>query len=314
MDDDEDYRREAFYDEVAASIYPEHREKAISEFTTECFQRFYLANPDILSGPLGLLSEARSLRPEHASAALVFAVAAIETGLKLALLSPVVSGLVHDEAFAEVLASLVTGPASNLERLQKLVLGVVNEHAGMDLVTFKRDGVATTLWEEMLHAQKVRNAVIHRGEKASREDAEVAISIAAFVLETIFAKVIANLELHQHGESICPVPGRSVCSGKPPPWNYPEITGRPSATLQELRDFIRSKRAALAGFIQTGADLELKDDVLIVTPRVDIYTTYLSNNAADVARLASELYSREIRVQLREAKRKLNDIRAALNK
>jgi hypothetical protein len=145
VDDDEDYRREAFYDEVAPSIYPEHREKAIFEFTTECFRRFYLANPDILSGPLGLPSEARSPRPEHASAALVLAVAAIETGLKLALLRPVVSGLVHDEAFAEVLASLVTGPPSNLEKLQKLVLGVVNEHAGMDLATFKRDGAATTL-------------------------------------------------------------------------------------------------------------------------------------------------------------------------
>jgi hypothetical protein len=41
---------------------------------------------------------------------------------------------------------------------------------------------------------------------------------------------------------------------------------------QELRDFIRSKRAALAGFMQAGAELELKEDVLIVTPRVDIYT------------------------------------------
>jgi hypothetical protein len=65
--------------------------------------------------------------------------------------------------------------------------------------------------------------------------------------------------------------------------------------------------------MQTGADLELKDDVLIVTPRVDIYATYLSDNAANVARLASELYSREIRVQLREAKRRLSDFGAALN-
>jgi hypothetical protein len=104
----------------------------------------------------------------------------------------------------------------------------------------------------MLHAQKVRNAVIHRGESASREYAEVAISIAAFVFETIFAKVIANLELHQHGESICPVPGRSVCSAKPPPWNYPEIMGRPSATLQELRDFIRSKRAPSPALCKRG--------------------------------------------------------------
>jgi hypothetical protein len=226
VDDDEDYSREAFYDEVAASIYPEHREKAISEFTTECFQRFYLANSNILSGPLGLLSEARSLLAEHASAPLVFAVAAIETGLKLALLRPVVSGLVHDEAFAEVLASLVTGPASNLERLEKLVFGVVNEHAGMDLVTFKRDGVATTLWEEMLRAQKVRNAVLHRGEKASREDAAVAILIAAFVLETTLAKITPLRRQPLRRDA------RRVVLGQP--WRYEQFEERSMSLNPEL--------------------------------------------------------------------------------
>ena len=68
--------------------------------------------------------------------------------------------------------------------------------------------------------------------------------------------------------------------------------------LPELRDFIRTRRAALAGFMEQGAALALNDDVLTVNARNDIYIRYLSDNRATVAELASEFFARPIKVEV----------------
>ncbi len=68
--------------------------------------------------------------------------------------------------------------------------------------------------------------------------------------------------------------------------------------LPELRDFIRSRRAALAGFMEQGAGLVLDGDLLTVTARNDIYVRYLNDNKMVIAELASEHLGRAIRVEL----------------
>jgi DNA polymerase III subunit gamma/tau len=73
------------------------------------------------------------------------------------------------------------------------------------------------------------------------------------------------------------------------------------AELPELRNFIRGRRAALAGFMEQGAGLVLDGSILTVTPRNDIYIRYLSDNRAVIAELASEHLGRPIRVELSNA-------------
>ena len=68
--------------------------------------------------------------------------------------------------------------------------------------------------------------------------------------------------------------------------------------LPELRDFIRGRRAALAGFMEQGAGLALDGDLLTVTARNDIYIRYLNDNKTVIAELASEHLGRAIRVEL----------------
>jgi hypothetical protein len=68
--------------------------------------------------------------------------------------------------------------------------------------------------------------------------------------------------------------------------------------LPELRDFIRTRRAALAGFMEQGASLALSEDVLNVNARNDIYIRYLSDNRATIAELASEFFARAIKVEV----------------
>lgn len=68
--------------------------------------------------------------------------------------------------------------------------------------------------------------------------------------------------------------------------------------LPELRDFIRTRRAALAGFMEQGASLAFNDDVLTVNARNDIYIRYLSDNRATIAELAGEFFARPVKVEV----------------
>jgi len=74
----------------------------------------------------------------------------------------------------------------------------------------------------------------------------------------------------------------------------------PATDLPELRDFIRQRKAALAGFMEHGAALSLEGDVLQLTPRSDIYVRYLTDNRQTIAQLATELYGRAISVSTRQ--------------
>jgi DNA polymerase III subunit gamma/tau len=103
------------------------------------------------------------------------------------------------------------------------------------------------------------------------------------------------------------IPAMPPAAPPPPPERPIPTTDRPSQRaevspggegLGDLRDFIRSRRAALAGFMEQGAALALNGDLLTVTPRNDIYVRYLSDNLGVIAELASELYGRTIRAEL----------------
>src|SRR5712692_3123898 len=88
---------------------------------------------------------------------------------------------------------------------------------------------------------------------------------------------------------------RGIEASRPPETSRSTETPR---DLPELRDFIRSRRAALFGFMEQGAGLELNGDILIVIPRNDIYVRYLTDNRNVIADLASELYGRRIKAEV----------------
>ena len=84
-------------------------------------------------------------------------------------------------------------------------------------------------------------------------------------------------------------PGRS---------SSPDDSANGGGDLPDLRSYIRQKKAALAGFMELGAALELNGDILEVVPRNDIYVRYLNDNKGSIAALASEHYGRPIKVEL----------------
>jgi hypothetical protein len=170
-------------------------EDAVEQFTKVRLQSYYLANPKLGEPALQTLNDAQSLLNAHPQAALVFATTAMELALKVVLLKPIVSGLVHTEGMAGFITDLAT-QHTGMERFQDLLTKIFADFGQVDLKSYKRPGSKGTLWQEMADVQRARNALIHKGEKARESMAHLAVAVAATLLQRIFPTVLKRLDLH----------------------------------------------------------------------------------------------------------------------
>jgi hypothetical protein len=192
---EQEAQREQWLDD----LYAEHKEQAIEEFTTDRLQSYYLKNPLLAEPSIRALAQARDLLSLNPSASLVFATIAIEVGLKVVLLKPIVHGLVHSESAAGLIAELSIGHTS-VDKFRNLLFQLLLEHGGIDLKNFCREGSKEKLWEEMGEVQKKRNAILHRGEVFANDDAGRAIEVASAILKNLFPTLITKLGFHLHDD------------------------------------------------------------------------------------------------------------------
>src|SRR5437867_7551263 len=135
---------EARYDQWMAELYVEHSKEAVKEFTAECLQSYYLKDPLLASASFRSLTESRVLLPEHPSAALVFGTTAVEVGLKVVLLKPIVYGLVHDTSAAGLITDLAVSQGG--DKYRDLLFHILSEFGGVDLRNFRRPSSTRPLW------------------------------------------------------------------------------------------------------------------------------------------------------------------------
>lgn len=192
---------EARYEEWMDQLYREHKEQAIEEFATDRLRSFYLQNPSLLKRPVDALQEARKLLGNHVVAAQVFAAIAAELGLKVALLKPVVHGLVHSDSTAEMIADLALRH-SRFDFFRNLLSQILADHGGLDLNTHMRPGATKILRVEIEEIQKCRDHIVHRGDSATRAQAEQAIAVAEAIVEVLVPAVISHLHLHLHDGTV----------------------------------------------------------------------------------------------------------------
>jgi hypothetical protein len=190
---DADDERERYEAEVA--------EKAIAEFTADRLKSYYVDHPELAAPAYLALEKAKGFLPSEPEAALVFAYSAIEMALKAVLLKPVVYGLVHTEAVATVVMSLIGNGGVGVFR--DLLFGILELFGGVNLKTLKRDGAGQLLWEEIERVRKARNHVMHAGGPANPKDACLGLDVASEILGNTFPTVMKKLGLHLHGSVIC---------------------------------------------------------------------------------------------------------------
>jgi hypothetical protein len=71
--DEMDAARDEFYEQISRELYPEHKEQAIEEFTSERLRSYYQRNPDVMRPAVDAIQEGNwQSRQGRFSAALLF--------------------------------------------------------------------------------------------------------------------------------------------------------------------------------------------------------------------------------------------------
>jgi hypothetical protein len=196
--------RDYYYEEEAAkdAFIEEISSQAISEFSNDLLRSFYEKNPHIMRPAVEALQEGKDLYAlKHYSAALVFFMTSIELLFKVTVLKPVVYGLVHHEALADIIVQQVLGQ-TGFDRYEKLLEALISTFTKLELKKISRVKSSDALFKECRDLQAIRNKIIHQGNICTEDNTEKALSVAVAVYEMIVLPMIAalNLKVIEKGE------------------------------------------------------------------------------------------------------------------
>jgi hypothetical protein len=189
-------------EELAKDFFEENYAEAVEAFRSERLNSYYVAHTDVVVPALGALKYSRLLSSDFPQAALVFAVSSVEITLKYGVLKPVISGLVHAEELASLIADEATS-GTGIVRFDKLLLGILKEITKVQFAERKRVDSRATLWEEICKIQTARNKLIHQGLVADIATVELSIAVADTTLNEIFPEILNSFGLHLHDSTIC---------------------------------------------------------------------------------------------------------------
>lgn len=194
--DEQDAARDEFYDQISRELYPDHKQQAIEEFTAERLRSFYVKYPNVMQPAVDAIQEAKALlAASRHSPALVFSASAFELLLKATLLRPVVFGLVHHNALAEIIVQRVVGRQTDIGRYEGLLSRLFDSLARIDLSSIIREGATSTLMKEAKDLQSLRDTILHQGAQCSPADAEKAFLVAVAIYEKIVVPMLRALQL-----------------------------------------------------------------------------------------------------------------------
>ena len=90
-------------------------------------------------------------------------------------------GMVHDETAGSLLVDL----ALRNPRFKQLLFTVLEDY-GINLKEVVRNGSPDNLWTEIQEIAGIRNQILHRGEKATKEQAERSLALAVILLDKLY--------------------------------------------------------------------------------------------------------------------------------
>jgi hypothetical protein len=186
---------EEMHERLAEELYPEHKDKAIEEFTQERLCSYYKEHSMVMRPAIDMATEANSLRAGgHYTAAVVFYASAIELLLKATVLQPVIVGLIHNENLADVVVAH-TLAGTGFSRYTKLLSHLFEELALIELSEVRRAGAKKPLLEECAELQTLRNTAIHGGKMRTQQEANFAKTLTSAVFHELVEPLLHVLDL-----------------------------------------------------------------------------------------------------------------------
>lgn len=193
--DDQDAARDEFIERFTDEV--------IGEFTAEKLRSYYVENPKLLVPALDAMAESRALSAhKHHAAAIVFAATAMEQLFKVAMLRPLVFGLVHHDALATVIMDRIVSPQLRFDEYKRLLSRIYQEILGSNADELQTKAGKKGLLDQCDKTVQKRNAIVHRADSATPEEARLAMDQVADVFDVFVRPVIEKLGLQLDGLSI----------------------------------------------------------------------------------------------------------------
>jgi hypothetical protein len=190
MDTPDEVARDQWYGELVDRISRE----AVDQFAFERMRSYYSSHRNLAVPVVTIYREAERLLDSSPSAAAVLFTTATELGLKVTLLKPVIYGLVHNEAVADLVSDLAV-KHNGMDRFKPLLARLLAQYADIDFMTFGIVGHTNTLWEEFTRIQDARNGFIHRGEPIALTTALLAKEVAGMIIGNFLVSMLSGLGL-----------------------------------------------------------------------------------------------------------------------
>lgn len=194
---------EARFEEYMDQLYEEHRKQAVEEFIYERLQSYYNEHRLLAEPAFFAFLEAKKLLNISDTASFLFSAIAVEVGLREILVKPIVSGLVHTLSLASLITDMVLSRPDH-KKYRDLLLHLLREHGGVDLLSYKRSSSSRSIWDEISDVKKNRDLIVHKAKKVSKGESNLSLNVATTVLETLFPTLVSKMGFHLHeGFKIC---------------------------------------------------------------------------------------------------------------
>ncbi len=186
---------EEWMDQLRNDFFEEFTEEFEEKYSDELLISYYLEDPNIMRPAVDAIQEGNSLlEKKHFSASLIFHMSAVELLLKSTLLEPIMFGLITSRTVATMLI-VKTMKRSGFDQYILLVNEILKTLAELDLNLICREGQQIPWREECKILQKKRNAIVHRGEKCTKKEAENAKAVCTATYELIVKQMLYSIGL-----------------------------------------------------------------------------------------------------------------------
>jgi hypothetical protein len=189
-------QQEASYDDFVTSLAEELYGENIEEFINERLQSYYEFNPSIAVNAVKFIGNSEELIGTDPTASLLYSSICTEVIIKAVILKPIVSGLVHSESIAELVATVLT-QQTGLNRFKELIFKILDEYIELKdgAAKYIRPGSTISLWKEREKIQNVRNLISHRAACCNVADAQLSLSVAK-AFYSITSLLIGSIGFH----------------------------------------------------------------------------------------------------------------------
>jgi len=192
--------QDAEYEQGMDELFLEFKQQYEDDFIFDKVFDFYKLNPELAVDALLNLSEAELLlKSEHYTASFLHAFIAIESGVKVVILKPILSSLSLDHRATDLLFK-DTFKLKSIPYISEFYYQILFELTEINFKEIKRNGCSKTLWYEFKEMQQIRNKIIHQGQLITEEMAESEISIAIFLFSEIIPTILKryNFRLNEN--------------------------------------------------------------------------------------------------------------------